>query len=254
MVPCPACGTPGTGAFCSHCGAARAGRRCPSCGSALAAGDRFCAGCGGAAGVAHRVAPGGVARLGTPGWAYMLAGIVVLGALLMAVWSRSSPTPPPAAANAGATAPQGAAAIDLSTMTPRERFDRLYDRVMRASEGGDEATVTQFAPMALMAYGQLDSVDTDARYHAAMIRMHTGDLPGAAALADTIRAAMPTHLFSYVIHGTLARQRGDQARLKEEQATFLKHYQQEMAAERPEYAQHAVILDQFVGEARGAKP
>ncbi len=192
-------------------------------------------------------------RFGTPGLAYLLAGIVVLGVVLVAVWAGADKAPPPASAPASA-APQGAAAIDLSAMSPRERFDRLYDRVMRASEGGDEATVTQFAPMALAAYEQLDSIDTDARYHAAMIRMHTGDLPGAAALADTIRAAAPAHLFSYVIHGTLARQRGDQAMLRAEQATFLRHYQAEMALERPEYSQHAVILDQFVGEARAVKP
>jgi hypothetical protein len=191
--------------------------------------------------------------MGTPGWAYLLAGIVVLGVVLVAVWAGADKAPD-TAATPDPVAQQGAAAIDLTTMTPRERFDRLYDRVMRASEGGDEATVTQFAPMALAAYEQLDSIDTDARYHAAMIRMHTGDLPGAAALADTIRIAMPTHLFSYVIHGTLARQRRDQARLREEQASFLQHYQPEMALERPEYSQHAVILDQFVGEARAAKP
>ena len=190
-------------------------------------------------------------RAGAPGWAYLLIGVAVIAVVLMAVWSRASDAPAPAAATA---IPQGAAAIDLASMTPRERFDRLYDRVMRASESGDEATVTQFSPMALAAYTQLDSIDTDARYHAAMIRMHTGDVPGATALADTIRSAMPAHLFSYVIHGTLARQRGDSARLRQEQAAFLQHYQPEMATERAEYAQHATILDQFVAEARAAKP
>lgn len=252
-TPCPSCGVPGSGAFCASCGTARGVRHCSGCGRAIAAGERFCSGCGAPAAGSGAGAPGPAGRMGTPGWAYLLAGIVVLGVVLVAVWAGAEKAPPAAAATSSAS-PQGAEAIDLSTMTPRERFDRLYDRVMRASEGGDEATVTQFSPMALAAYTQLDSIDTDARYHAAMIRMHTGDLPGAAALADTIRTTMPTHLFSYVIHGTLARQRGDQDRLRQEQATFLQHYQPEMALERPEYAQHAVILDMFVGEARAAKP
>ena len=64
-------------------------------------------------------------------------------------------------------------------MSPRERFDRLYNRIMQAAESGDEATVTRFTPMALMAYAQLDSLDADARYHAALLELHTGDVAGA---------------------------------------------------------------------------
>ena len=145
-------------------------------------------------------------------------------------------------------------AIDLASMTPRERFDRLYDRVMRAAESGDQGTVDQFSPMALAAYTQLDAVDADARYHAAMIRMHTGDPAGAAALADTIRSESASHLFSYVIHATLARQRGDSARMRAERTGFLQHYDAELAAQRPEYQQHRFILDQMQTDARADVP
>ena len=41
---------------------------------------------------------------------------------------------------------------DLASMTPREQFDRLYNRVMQASEQGDTATANRFSPMALQAY------------------------------------------------------------------------------------------------------
>jgi hypothetical protein len=184
-------------------------------------------------------------------WAYLLVGVAVIAVVLALVWSGATPAPTPAAGGAG---PGDPTAIDLTTMTPRERFDRLYDRVMRAAESGDEATVTQFSPMALAAYDQLDAIDTDARYHAAMIRMHTGDPEGAAALADTIRTATPTHLFSFVIHATLARQRGDQARLRLEHAGFLEHYDAELAAQRPEYGQHQFILDQVRDQARADVP
>ena len=61
-------------------------------------------------------------------------------------------------------------------MSPRERFDRLYNRIMTAAENGDEGTVTNFTPMALSAYSMLDTVDADARYHAALIKLHTGDI------------------------------------------------------------------------------
>ncbi len=188
-----------------------------------------------------------------PGWIFLAIGGTALLAVLALVWPRTPTSPPqPVGSTAGGG---GAATIDLSTMTPKEQFDRLYERVMRAAENGDDGTVTQFAPMALGAYAQLlpGDVDADARYHAAMIRMHTGDPDGAAALADTIRAEMPDHLFSYVIHGTLARQRGDQDRLAKERAGFLQRYDAEIAANRLEYGLHTFILDQFVGEARGAR-
>ena len=102
-------------------------------------------------------------------------------------------------------------------MSPRERFNRLYNRVMQAAQSGDEATVTRFTPMALMAYAQLDTIDGDARYHAALLRVHTGDVEAARALADTILADSPGHLFGYIIQGTVARfpegRQGDRPRL-----------------------------------------
>jgi hypothetical protein len=178
-------------------------------------------------------------------WAWVVAGLAVLVAVLVLVWRA---TPAPSAPTTGGLGDP--AAIDLASMTPRERFDRLYDRVMRAAEQGDEATVGQFAPMALAAYDQLTARDVDARYHAAMIRMHTSDPVGAAALADTIRAESPSHLFSFVIHATLARQRNDSVRQREEEAGFLAVYDAELAAGREEYQQHRFILDQMLEQAR----
>ena len=51
-------------------------------------------------------------------------------------------------------------------MSPRERFNRLYNRIMTAAQSGDEATVSRFTPMALMAYAQLDTIDADAEKEA----------------------------------------------------------------------------------------
>lgn len=260
-APCPACGVRGTGAFCAQCGAARDARFCRACGATVAAGTRFCATCGTSVAARQEAAPtaGALHAPGTavPAWVYLGGGAVAVAAILWLVWPRGpEPTPvdQPVAVNNGSAPAGNPAAIDLSTMTPREQFDSLYNRVMTAAENGDDGTVTQFAPMALGAYSQLlpGDVDADARYHAAMIRMHTNDPTGAAALADTIRAEQPSHLFSFVIQGTLARQRKDAARLLEEQRGFMKHYDAEMAAKRSEYEHHAFILNQFVGEARTA--
>ena len=134
---------------------------------------------------------------------------------------------------------------DISNMTPRERFDRLYDRVMRASSGGDAATAQRFAPMAISAYGMLDSVDIDARYDVAVIKLHVGDIEGARALADTMVKSAPGHLFGYMIRATVARFTGDSAGAKRAGAIFLRNYPGEIARARPEYEKHKTSIDAF---------
>jgi hypothetical protein len=130
-------------------------------------------------------------------------------------------------------------------MTPRERFNRLYNRVMTATQSGDEATAERFMPMALMAYAQLDTVDADARYHAALLKAHTGDVEASRALADTILAQDPGHLFGYVIRGTVARFRKDRKGLDDAYSGFLKRYDEEMKAGRQEYVEHRTSLEDF---------
>ncbi len=138
-------------------------------------------------------------------------------------------------------------------MSPRERFDRLYNRVMTAAEQADTTTVSRFAPMALLAYQQLDSVDADARYHAAMLRLHVqGDTATALRLADTIQMSNPRHLFAFLIRGTAASLVGNARLLARANADFLAAWEQEMQAGRPEYRDHQVMLDQFRAKARPA--
>jgi hypothetical protein len=139
-------------------------------------------------------------------------------------------------------------------MSPRERFDRLYNRIMRAAESGDEATVTRFTPMALMAYAQLPDLDADARYHAALLKVHTGDVDGARALADTILGQNPGHLFGYLIRGTVARWQKNDAALASAYAAFLSHYDTEMKAGRGEYREHSRALEEFRQAAQQKKP
>jgi hypothetical protein len=155
------------------------------------------------------------------------------------------------------TAPAGAETgtpPDISQMSPRERFDRLYERSMRASESGDTATVARFAPMALLAYQQLDSIDADARYHAALLRLHTGDIPGAEALGDSILALNPGHLFGYIVRATVGRWKHDAPAEKAAYADFLSHYDAEIKAARPEYAAHKTIMDDVRQRALAAAP
>lgn len=172
-----------------------------------------------------------------------LAGLLAVLLVMVARNARGAAAEPEVAAlqqPLGNEAPP-----DISNMSPRERFNRLYNRVMRAAQSGDEATVTRFTPMALMAYAQLDSIDADARYHVALLKVHTGEVDASAALADTILARDPGHLFGYLVRGTVARFRKDQKELARAYTGFLKRYDQEIKLARPEYSEHQTSLDDF---------
>ena len=188
--------------------------RCP-----LDAGARFCSGCGLPTGAATTATS---SRDRTP-WIIAGGALAALLAVLLLMLTRQTNG---AAAEPEVAAldqpPAGEAPPDISNMSPQERFNRLYNRVMTAAQSGDEATVKRFTPMALMAYTQLDSIDADARYHAALLKVHTGEIDGSRALADTILAGTPSHLFGYMIRGTVARFRKDDAGLAKAYTGFLK--------------------------------
>ena len=180
---------------------------------------------------------------------------LVFGILAMVIrgGSGAPPTASPAPAAPFASGEAAGTPPDLSTMTPRERFDRLYNRIMRASESGDQQTVTTFTPMALQAYEQLDSVDADARFHLATLKLHTGDVAGATAIADTLLRENPDHLFGYVIRGTVARWEKNDAAMAKAYGDFLSRYDREIAANRIEYTDHKRMLDDFRQSATAAR-
>ena len=251
---CPSCGADAEGNFCRHCGASLGPRACSSCKAPLAAGAKFCTKCGTpAAGGAGGGAAAAAAPSERKAWA---VAAVISALLLVAVLALVVKGNGGAAEAAGPVGAGGAVGPfaggggegtppDLSTMTPRERFDRLYNRIMRASESGDQQTVTTFTPMALQAYEQLDSVDADARFHLATLKLHGGDVDGAEAIADTLLKKDPGHLFGYVIQGTVARWRKDDAALKKAYKDFLSHYDAEMKKGRSEYADHERMMNDF---------
>ncbi len=186
---------------------------------------------------------------------YLIGGAALL-VILVALFrkesqTRAAVTPVPAATPALGGGGNGAPP-DISNMSPRERFDRLYNRVMQASESGDTAQASQFLPMAMQAYADLPAPDADARYHSAMLRLHTGDLAGARALADTILANDPTHLFGFMIEGALAQFARNDAALARAYQGFNAAYDKEIAAGRPEYRDHQTAVDRFLAEARAA--
>jgi hypothetical protein len=178
------------------------------------------------------------------------AGLLLLLVVVLARGQRAPEPVTPAGpfAGTGSGTPP-----DISSMSPRERFDRLYNRVMAAAESGDQATVTQFTPMAITAYSQLDTVDADARFHLALLSIHTGDATVVEALADTILIESPGHLFAYMIRGARARFAQDSVALKQAYADFLGHYEAELAKGLPEYGEHQRSVDDFRTAAQASR-
>ena len=146
---------------------------------------------------------------------------------------------------------------DIGAMTPRQRFDRLYARALEAGQTGDDAGAAQFTPMALAAYSMLDTIDADARYHAALLHLHAGAAAQARLLADTILANDPGHLFGYLVRATAARWDRDEAGLQESYRQFLANYEAESARGREEYDAHRATLEEtrrLAGEAVAPTP
>ena len=212
---------------------------CTECGSRVT--GRFCGQCGAPVAGVPPASRSFMARWGTVGLAVLtLVILAVLIARQPPVPAAGSPDSPTGSAAAGAAPP------DISGLSPRQRFDTLYNVVMRASERGDAARSARFAPMALMAYAGLEEVDADARYHAAVLRLHVnGDYKPALLLADTIQASAPQHLFAFMIRGSAGQLAGDQAMVRAAERGFLSAWEREIASGKQEYQDHRIMLDQF---------
>lgn len=210
---CLACGTQVTGRFCHRCGTPLAGTR--------------------------RLAP----------WAVWLGVTLVaaLGAVLLI--NRREPAPPPAMTGA---APLTGRAPDISALTNRQAFDRLYERVMAAAAAGDTATVVRFTAHAFDAYAQLDSVDADARFHAGILAAQVGEYEWARALADTILIRDPGHLLGFLLRGTVAELLADEPGLALARRDFLNAWTPEGSQSRSEYLDHQTSIDQFRQAAQAA--
>jgi hypothetical protein len=171
-------------------------------------------------------------------------------ALVVAVGSwtdRGDPAPelmPPPRPMSSAL-PEFGAPPDLSSMTPRQAADRLFNRIMTASESGNRDEALRFAPMALQAYDGLGTLDNDARYHVALIHLTAGDTAKARAQIDRLRKSVPGHLLASMLEQQIAERGGNQGAVARAYQSFLAAYDAEIAAGRAEYLDHQGSIDRF---------
>jgi hypothetical protein len=141
-------------------------------------------------------------------------------------------------------------APDISSMSPRERADRLYDRVMRlASEGkGDSASF--FATMAAQAYEMVGPLDNDLKYDYGRMSEMAGNLPEAQRQADAILADNPDHLLGLILAARVAQLKNDAATEGRMYKKLLAVATVEQAKSIEEYARHQGDIDAALTEAR----
>lgn len=250
---CPSCGAEASGRFCNQCGVAL-DASCRECQNPLPAGARFCNQCG----VAVAAQPEAVvaARPSPLPWALAGAAVAALAAVIAIPRLSGEPAQPAAAATAPAPfAQQGAgdpSQVDLASMTPRERADRLFNRVMQGLSGGDTTRIGFFTDMAIQAYGMVPERNADLHYHLGELHRVKGDLAAARAQADTILAADPQHLFGLFGAAQTEVMRGNTAEGRALFQRFLDAYTAQVARNLPEYQEHVQGLPAMRAEAEKA--
>jgi len=202
---------------------------CHACGAPLAATAKFCHNCGAQVGGGQAAAW----RVGLP-W-----GVAVVFRLGTSTGDGRRETGDVAAPASRLSPP------DISQMSPEERATRLYNRVMILHSQGKADSAEFFLPMALQAYAMLPALDVDGRYHIGVLDLTGDDDAGALAQADSIRRAVPTHLFAAMLRARALELRRDAAGARRAYAEFLRNEAAERARRRPEYAEHKDNLDAF---------
>ena len=254
--PCPNCSAPTSGRYCSECGAAVTDAICSGCRSLLTPGARFCHRCGTAVGT--QPIASGAPRSTASALPWGVAAISLLALIALLAGQRFGGTRAPsvnaqvtdAPFASGAPTSEGVRAPDISSLSPRERADRLYDRVMRLSSEGKTDSVQFFAPMALSVYQTLGPLDADLRYDFGRVAEVAGAAEIARAQADSILAADSTHLLGLVLGARAAQLRGDTQAAKGYARRLLAAEPSESAKKLPEYERHQGDILEALAEAR----
>lgn len=248
-MKCSGCGaTAEGGRFCANCGAAIGTPHCSECGHKPPAGARFCNKCGTAIG-------GKPARAGTPdrNLVWWMAGALMVGLILVIAYPVYGPgrtsAPPPGAVSSGG----GLSDIDLTTMTPREAADRLFNRVMTAVSANDTLEVVNFLPMAIDAFQVAEPLDTDGKFHLVVLLL-TGQF-NAEALegSEEILSEQPNHLLGLAVAGDASLALGDTTVARGYYGRWLDAYETEMTKDLAEYQDHSAMFPamQSTAEAMG---
>lgn len=177
--------------------------------------------------------------------AVAIVALIVLSAIRFG--SRAAEAGPPAAVPLGDVAMR---APDISSMSPEERADRLFNRVMRLSSEGKADSAAFFGPMAMGALEALAPLNAHRRYDMGVVALVSGDVSRATAQGDTILAQRPTHLLGLALAARAADARGDQTARRNFRRRLLAAESAERVSALPEYGDHDADIRAAVELAR----
>lgn len=185
---------------------------------------------------------------------WSVAGIALLCVLAFIVgqnWRRTRPVPTAAAITAPAVGTgAGGRAPDISQLSPDQRADMLFDRVMTYVADGKSDSVMFFAPMAIGAFAALEPLNAHRRYDLGLIGVVSGDGAMARAQADTILREVPAHLLGLILGMRAAGLQLDTLARRDFAARFAAALTVERAKLLPEYIDHASDIDATAREPR----
>lgn len=233
-----------------------ASRFCVSCGAPLSATAKFCHRCGaptdGSAPTAPRALGGANANSNVLPWS--VAGIALLCLFAFIVgqnFRRPTAAPAPSATGGAPIADAPARAPDISSMSPEERADRLFQRIMTYVSEGKTDSVQFFAPMAIQSMMALSPLDAHRRYDLGLLGLVTGDGLMARAQADTILTQQPSHLLGLVLAMRTAGMQRDTLARRGYAEKLLLLARSERAKNLSEYVDHGPDIDAALREASG---
>jgi hypothetical protein len=142
-------------------------------------------------------------------------------------------------------------APDISSMSPEERANRLYDRIMSLHEQGKTDSVQFIAlNMFIPQLRSMEPLTPHLRYDLGRVGEVAGTADVATAQADTILRQQPTHLLGLILASRAARMRGDETAARAFDRKALSVETSEKAKGLEEYAAHAEDITNALTEAR----
>lgn len=133
-------------------------------------------------------------------------------------------------------------------MSPQERADRLFFRVMTYVSEGKSDSVSFFAPMAIQSFLALAPLDAHQRYDLGLLGVVSGDGPMARAQADSILAEQPSHLLGLILGMRASGLMGDTGARTSYASRLSAALVTERAKRLPEYDDHAPDIDAALRE------
>lgn len=139
-------------------------------------------------------------------------------------------------------------------MSPSDRANRLYIRVMTAAENNMmDSAVFMATRMGIPAHEMIENPTNDERYHLARLAEIVSDSMKVRAQADTILKSEPNSLLGLLMASRAALMNGNAAKAKKYDQQLLSVMPSELAKNNPDYEAHRGEIDRAAADARKNK-